>query len=257
MRTRMNLMGFALVLCCTAVFQPGFSDVNGPKIVFKAESWNFGKVKSGERIVYEFIFENKGDADLNITKVETACGCTAALVANDKVAPGKSGKIKVTFNTGGYEGDITKSVFIETDDPANPRLKLTITAMVDVGPVPKIELGKMGVESGLLIEGEELSAEVTIRNPGAAELQFRGELPFAEFFVNGRKAVFPVRIAAGSEAVFSAKLRLDGYKGYFNEVVLLTTNDPLRSTLPLTITGYVVKKADLKQLYEKYKSILK
>jgi hypothetical protein len=45
--------------------------------------------------------------------------------------------------------------------------------------------------------------------------------------------------------------------GALREYVLLKSNDNLRSTLSLYISGYVVTKEQLKELFDKYKKILR
>ena len=91
-----------------------------PKIKFKETAWNFGKIKQGEVATHEFVFANEGDDTLTIEKVSTSCGCTAALVSDRSIPPGKSGKIEVKFDSRGYGGQITKVV---TSSPTTPRIR--------------------------------------------------------------------------------------------------------------------------------------
>ena len=60
----------------------------GPKIVFAKDAHDFGKIKQGDEPAFEFVFKNEGDVVLTIKNVETTCGCTAALVSEKKVEPG-------------------------------------------------------------------------------------------------------------------------------------------------------------------------
>ena len=53
-----------------------------PKIVFKDDAKDFGKVKQGETLTYEFVFKNEGDDVLNVKDVETSCGCAAAIISS-------------------------------------------------------------------------------------------------------------------------------------------------------------------------------
>ncbi|MBM3294202.1 MAG: DUF1573 domain-containing protein [Candidatus Aminicenantes bacterium] len=231
----------------------------GPRIKFRAESWDFGKVKSGRELTCEFVFTNQGDAPLNIKSVESTCGCAAALVSEKdrRLAPGQSGKIKVTFNTLGYAGEVSKYIFVETDDPDSPRVQLKISASVDVPPQPRIDLDQYAFEAGLLVEGESLAAEVGVRNRGELELRFECTLPNASFQVDGRPAAFPVKVAAGKDVRLKVTLPLGSRVGLVREFVLFKSNDPLRGTISLTISGYIVTMAQLKQVAEKYKSVIK
>lgn len=53
------------------------------------------------------------------------------------------------------------------------------------------------------------------------------------------------------------KLPLADRIGMVREFVIFKTNDPMRSTLSVTLSGYAVTKDQLKQVFQKYKTILK
>lgn len=249
--------GLAIVLL-TAVFAVSIAAAaKGPKIVFKTDKWDFGKIKQGKEAAYEFAFKNEGDEDLQIGNVESSCGCTAVLVSNKKVAPGAAGVIKVTFSSAGYAGEVIKYIYVESNDPSNRRAQLKIEAAVDVPPQPKIDLNRYMHDQGLVVEGESLETEVVVINRGELELQFECSLPGATFEAKGKPAVFPIKVAAGKEAEITVKFSLAGRVGYVREFILFKTNDPLRTTISMTISGYIVTKLQLQQIFEKYKSIIK
>jgi hypothetical protein len=229
----------------------------GPKISFKEDAWNFGKAKGGEDLVHEFVFKNDGDAPLHVKNVETSCGCTAALVSDKTVEPGKSGKIKITFSTRGYSGEVTRFAYVESDDPASPRVQLKVSAAIDVQPQPRIDLDRYGFDGGLLIEGDELTAPVIIYNKGELELRVEATLPGARILLGGKPAVFPVKIAAGKDVELTVKMSLENRMGPVREYFLLKSNDPMRTTISVNLSGYIVTKEQLKQIFLKYKDLLK
>jgi hypothetical protein len=241
------------------ILAPGFlwTSLKQPKIAFKEDTKDFGKVKQGDELAYEFVFKNDGDDVLTIKNVETTCGCTAALVAAKKVDPGKSGKIKVVFNSRGYAGEVTKYVFVDTDDPLNPRIQLQIKAAVDVPPQPRIDLDRYAYDAGLLIEGEGLTANVVVKNRGELELKFECVLQNATFTVGGKPAKFPLKVAAGKDVDVEIKVALLDRVGLVREFMLFKSNDPLRSTISMNLNGYIVTKEQLKNVFEKYKAIIK
>jgi hypothetical protein len=218
-----------------------------PKITFKKDSWDFGKIKQGDEPAYEFVFKNEGDAVLTIKNVETSCGCTAALVSDKKIA----------FSSRGYSGEVTKYIYVDTDDPNAPRLQLKISAAVDVPPQPRIDLDKYTSDAGLLVEGDSLVGQVTVKNRGELELRFECELAGASFSADGKPAKFPVKVAAGKETTIDITLSLANRMGMIREFVLFKTNDPLRSTISMNLNGYVISKDQLKKLFDKYKSVIK
>jgi len=253
-RFRLVVLGFlALILAASAAS----AFAAKPKIVFPTDTKNFGKLKQGTEASYEFVFRNDGDARLTIRNVETSCGCTAALVSDKTLEPGKSGKIKVVFNTLGYAGEVTKYIFVDSDDPATPRAQLKISAAVDVPPQPRIDLDRYSFDAGLLVEGDTLEAAVTVKNLGELELKMETQLENATFTSEGKPVKFPVKIAAGKELALVISLPLANRVGLVRDYLLFKSNDPLRSTISMNINGYVVTKAQLKSVFQKYKDVIK
>jgi hypothetical protein len=97
-----------------------------PKIRFDQPDYDFGKVEAGDEVEHTFVFRNVGDDLLSIRKVLTSCGCTAALVSEREVPPGGTGEIKATFQAKGFQGDVKKGLTVESNDPGNKLVRLTI-----------------------------------------------------------------------------------------------------------------------------------
>ena len=228
-----------------------------PKIKFRETAWNFGKISQGKAVSHEFVFANEGDATLVIKKVTTTCGCTAALVSAEKVAPGEEGKIEVKFDTRGYGGQVGKLVYVESNDPKEPQKQLEITADIEVPPSPKIEIDPYNLDLGLLVEGEELRADLKIMNKGEMELRAEFNHRNALYFVAGKPASVPLKVAAGKEAAVEVRIPTMNRVGVIREYVLVKSNDPMRSTLSLYLSGYIISKEQLKELFNKYKDILR
>ena len=146
---------------------------------------------------------------------------------------------------------------LESDDPASPRVQLKISAAVDVQPQPRIDLDRYGYDGGLLIEGDDLVGKVIIFNKGELELRVEASLPGGKFLIGGKPAVFPVKIAAGKDVELTMGLSLANRMGPIREYVLLKSNDPLRTTISVNLSGYIVTKEQLKQIFLKYKDLLK
>ncbi len=45
--------------------------------------------------------------------------------------------------------------------------------------------------------------------------------------------------------------------GVVREYILIKSNDPMRSTLSLYVSGYIITKEQLKELFARYKDILR
>lgn len=91
---------------------------------------DFGRVSQGEKLSHTFTIKNKGDSALEIKKIVTACGCTAAVVDSKLIAPGTSTSVEVTFDTEGFRGQKEKKISIYTNDSENTTLIITVKATI-------------------------------------------------------------------------------------------------------------------------------
>ena len=228
----------------------------GPKVKFQEEKWDFGKVKEGQVKTHVFVFDNTGEAALHIKRVRTSCGCAAALISDKEVEPGKQGELKVTFNSRGYEGNIAKYIYVETNDRSQPVKQLQISASIEVPPRPRIDLDRYSVDSGLILEGEPIPATALIKNKGERELKLSFSHRDATYLYKGKPIESELRIAAGKEAEVEIKIPPRAKKGLIREYILLKSNDTRRPNLSLYVSGYIVTKKQLKELFDKYEKII-
>jgi hypothetical protein len=126
-----------------------------------------------------------------------------------------------------------------------------------VPPQPRIDFDRYSFDAGLLVEGDELVAPVTVYNKGELELRFECQLSGARVLVLNRPAVYPLRLASGASVDLVIRLDLKSRMGPIREFALFKSNDPLRSTVSVNLNGYIVTKEQLRQLFQKYKDVLK
>ncbi len=99
-----------------------------PQISFESDMHDFGLLMAGENISYSFKFTNTGNADLIISSCDASCGCTVADYPRERIAPGKSGYITVTFKSKGMSGQQMKEVVVSSNtQPSHTRLRITAT----------------------------------------------------------------------------------------------------------------------------------
>jgi Protein of unknown function (DUF1573) len=228
-----------------------------PRAVFKSTVQNFGKVKQGDVLTHEFVFKNEGDAALIIERVETTCGCTAALVSDQKVLPGKEGKIKTTFDTRGYAGRMTRYIYLVSNDSGGERTELALSADIEVPPSARIDVDRYNVEMGLVLEGESPSAKIVIKSAGERELKVEMAHENVKFHSGGRPLNSPFYLPAGESREVELRFPAQVKTGVLRDYILLKSNDPVRSTLSIYVSRYVISKKELKDLFDKYASVLK
>ena len=100
-----------------------------PVISFDKEEYDFGTVKEGEVVETTFVVTNSGKSDLVITNAQASCGCTVPNWPKEPIAPGKTGEIKVSFNTSGKPNKQSKSITLTTNTEKGREI-LKISGMV-------------------------------------------------------------------------------------------------------------------------------
>ncbi len=103
---------------------------SAPVIYFPVTQHNFGVMKQGDIVAYTFKFYNKGNSVLRIRDIQTSCGCTAAVVKDKNIAPGKEGELRVQFDSTGKIGKLVRQVTVMSNDPKNIYEQLKIYADV-------------------------------------------------------------------------------------------------------------------------------
>jgi len=91
-----------------------------PKMHLVITEHDFGDIQQGVKPEYVFTFVNEGSAALVINDVKTPCSCTAPSWSKEKVDPGKSGEIRIQYNSTGRVGTFVKTVTINFNSDQSP-----------------------------------------------------------------------------------------------------------------------------------------
>ncbi len=98
------------------------------KIKFKTETIDYGTIEKGSDGVRVFEFTNTGDAPLIISSVKSSCGCTIPSKPKDPILPGKTGEIKVKYDTNRVN-PIRKTITV-ISNAETPTIALKIKGLV-------------------------------------------------------------------------------------------------------------------------------
>ncbi len=94
-------------------------------IKFEETTYAWGSVNEGDKMTHIFKFKNAGSNDLVISEAHGSCGCTVPEWPKEPIKPGKSGEIKVVFDSKGKPGDQQKTVTLTANtDPASTILTI-------------------------------------------------------------------------------------------------------------------------------------
>jgi len=143
---------FASLTLCSSCQQPqkeeiSIAEAKPEKIVPKTAPiiqvanpvHDFGNIGPSSKNSCEFEFKNIGDGTLVIKKIHSTCSCSVGKLEKKEYLPGESGTITASYRASSVEGDVKKHLFIESNDPKNPRLELTLKANIElkVAATPK------------------------------------------------------------------------------------------------------------------------
>jgi hypothetical protein len=112
---------FAIFGWVAVIAQPATTDQNwNPPLDFEKETHDYGTIKNGSDGTCEFRFKNVGKEPVLITNAKGSCGCTVPEYPKEPIAPGKSGMIKVTYDTK-RTGAINKNVTLTVQNTSKDK----------------------------------------------------------------------------------------------------------------------------------------
>jgi hypothetical protein len=133
------LVGILILVAATATAITSTAQRNnnksGPRMEIEPSDHDFGGVKPNQELLHVFTVSNVGTEPLEIRRISTSCGCTAAIAKTRVLNPGQSTTLEVTLETRKYKGVIEKSVSVASNDPARVHT-IRVKAFVEV-PEPR------------------------------------------------------------------------------------------------------------------------
>jgi len=141
-------IAFSLLLIFTAQILLSHSNTtivlagSGPSIYFPEDSWDFGEITTDELPTHIFKFKNIGDEVLIIKGTRVSCeSCIAPVISAGELNPGEEGELKITVNSLDMIGRFTKRIYVESNDPANPRAVITVSGFIQPQPQTPFRVG--------------------------------------------------------------------------------------------------------------------
>ncbi len=151
------------------------------------------------------------------------------MVSQADVPPGGEAKIEVKIKTKGHTGLMSKTVRVQSNDPKNPTLKLTLKGTIEV----EVGFARAYVRIPTISLGEEKAAETKFMVKDRTDFKVLG----IESSTPSMTATLKPLEGTTDEALV---ITYKGTKvGRFNETVTIKTNRAGYETLKLTVTGMV------------------
>ncbi|HEX3556227.1 MAG TPA: DUF1573 domain-containing protein, partial [Thermoanaerobaculia bacterium] len=227
-----------LALCAAFLVAAVLFADGKPKAVVAEPIKEAGTVPKGEKLTSDFVIRNDGDAVLEITQVQPACGCTVA--EYDKtIAPGKTGKVHAVVDTSTFNGPIAKGVTVFTNDPATPQIELTVRATVE----PYINV-KPGYARYNTVQSEALEGNIvqTLWAPDGTSFDVTSvDSPWPYMKVTFHEAKPEERLPdlKGKQWKIEMHLSNDAKVGPLADYVTIHTSHPKQKIVQIPVSGFV------------------
>lgn len=163
------------------------------------DKFDFGEVFQGEKVPHVFKFTNDGDEVLKIDRVRSSCGCTAVLLSENTIPPGGVGEIKANFDSSRFRGDISKTIYVYTNDPLNATRQLYIKGKV----LEKVAITPAQVNFGQVVASQKITTQVTLKSNVAEPMQIETVKTTAAELVAKMQ---PVTLQQGDEMIIELTL---------------------------------------------------
>jgi hypothetical protein len=204
----------------------------GPAISLSADVWDFGTLKRGEKNAGEIRLTNEGSDTLSVS-LHPTCDCLEAWMESDRIAPGQSLPIHLTYMGDEIKDMTTKTLYVDSNDEINPRIAVKVTGRVITGDGPHL----VASPDPLLFDPEDPrypEADLTISNIGRKHLEiieircFGCEVDYWRPASLSGSGHAPGEEPPASSPVYGLKVRrLDGWTGA--RWIEIETNDPVNT----------------------------
>jgi len=202
--------------------------------MFTVTSHNFGTVAKGSKTEYRFVFRNIYQEDLHVVGVRTSCGCTSPTVTKRDLKTHETAEVVATFNTRTFQGQHGATLTVTFDKPFYAEVQLRVAGNIR-GDVtfdpPFVDLGTVD-----LGKGSERQVRVTKLGSSPWEIKdVRSANP--NFEVSLSK---PTREGGRTLYDLTTRLKPGTPAGYVKGQLILVTNDPRATQIPMDVEGRVV-----------------
>ncbi|TWU58080.1 DUF1573 domain-containing protein [Rubripirellula reticaptiva] len=97
-----------------------------PSASLDTTEFHFGLLDPHATVSHSFTVRNDGEAPLTINVQRTSCKCTVGKLGSNVILPGGQTDVTLTWNTGYQLDNYEQSATLETNDPLQPEITLTI-----------------------------------------------------------------------------------------------------------------------------------
>lgn len=236
MRTHTLLLGLVMALAVSA--DHCFADAWVTKMFSETEH-DFGTVARGADTIFKFPVKNIYKQDVKLLSVRSSCGCTSPALENKELKTGDTGYIVAKFNTRTFQG--------------NHSATLTLTVEWNDNGVRRIGEGQVRVHGNIRSDvvftpGAVKFEAVDQGKPSEQQVRvtYAGRNDWKINDVRGASDDIEVELTETERRQgrvsydLLVRMKDNAPAGYFNEQLVLVTNDGQNPRIPLNVQGRVI-----------------
>ncbi|MBM99050.1 MAG: hypothetical protein CMJ77_07975 [Planctomycetaceae bacterium] len=225
-----RILLFALVLCgvCSPV-----SAQEWARKMFNGTNHDFGTVARASQTDFVFELQNIYKEKIHIAGVRTSCGCVTPTITKPTLDTWEKGGIRAKFNTHSFLGLRTATITVTIDKPYYAEVQLSIRGIIRGDVV--FDPGIVNFDS--VDFGEQAKRNVDVSYAGRSDWKIVDILS-----ANTNLVVTPVETRRNNGRVayeLQVQLKPETPAGYFNDEMILITNDRRSEQIPIRVEGLV------------------
>jgi hypothetical protein len=228
----------ATVVCASFIVAPVSAEPWVAKM-FETQKHDFGTVARGADTVYRFAAKNIYKQDVELLSVRSSCGCTTPSIEKKTLKTNEIGYVTATFNTRTFTGLHGATLTVEARWNDNGRWRRGETQLRVDGNIRGDVVFKPGaIRFDSVDQGKLTEQKVEVAYAGRSDwkiVDVRGasdhiEVEMTQKQRNSGRATYDLLV----------RLKDSAPAGYFNEQLVLVTNDEQNPRIPIHISGRIV-----------------
>ena len=236
MRTRAFVLAALILSLGTA--GPCLAQAWVSKMISETEH-DFGTVARGADTVYKFPIKNIYKQDIQLTSVRSSCGCTSPTIENKVVKTGENGYIVASFNTRTFTGPHSATLTFTAEwDDNGVRRRGEGQVRVHGNIRSDVVFAPGAVKFEAVDQGSKSEQQVRVTYAGRSDWKItdvRGASEDIEVELTETQ-----RMQGRVAYDLLVRMKESAPAGYFNEQLVLVTNDGQNPRIPLHVQGRVV-----------------
>jgi len=234
----MRFLVAVLVVIGTLAASPALAEAWVAKM-FEKQEHNFGTVARGADTVHRFAAKNIYKQDIELLSVRSSCGCTTPSIEKKVLKTGDVGYVTATFNTRTFTGLHGATLTVEVRWNDNGAWRRGETQLRVNGNIRGDVVFKPGaIRFDRVDQGRISEQKVEVAYAGRSDwkiVDVRGVSDHLEVEMTQKQ-----RTSGRAAYDLLVRLKDSAPAGYFNEQLVMVTNDEQNPRIPVHISGRVV-----------------